>query len=212
MLHYRKLIVILPISLCKYQVLQKVFPASAQSSRGTLSREFSSQFEFRLQRQPASNRIFNTSVAYNFCSFSLHPSPTNSKSSSVSGAESGHCQREHRDMNARSLSRSSLGSVASDVMDSLPTSSTSSEHQSPQFPKHSRSPSSMSTSMVTANPVHFSSSDHVSSAFRSMNHMRKSGLLCDVHLVAGNGGDQIKCHKIVLAATSAYFNAMFSRK
>ena len=126
-------------------------------------------------------------------------------------------------MIARSLSRSSLGSVSSDVMDSLPTSSTSStsDHHSPQsqFPvhtlknQHSRSPSSVSTSNVatTANhSVHFSSSDHVSLAFSSMNQMRKNGLLCDVHLVAGNGADQIKCHKIVLAATSAYFHAMFS--
>lgn len=128
-------------------------------------------------------------------------------------------------MIVRSLSRSSLGSVSSDVMDSLPTSSSSSssstsDHHSPQsqFPalknqQLSRSPSSVSTSNVTTisnHSIHFSSSDHVSLAFCSMNQMRKNGLLCDLHLVAGNGADQIKCHKIVLAATSAYFHAMFS--
>lgn len=149
-----------------------------------------------------------------FTPFSLYIFVNHSKTSS-SGPEPGNCQQEQVDMNNRSMSRSSLGSVASDVMDSLPTSSTSSENQSPQFPieiKHNRSSSSVSATVMTANPVHFTSSDHVSSAFRSMNQMRKIGLLCDVHLVAGNGGDQIKCHKIVLAATSAYFNAMFSRK
>lgn len=150
----------------------------------------------------------------NFFSFLFHTHPIDSKSSVVSGTG-----LDDQGMNARSLSRSSLGSVSSDVMDSLPTSSnsSSSEHQSPQsqFPiplKHSRSPSSVSTSLSTTHQVQFSSARHVPLAFHSMNQMRKSGLLCDVHLVAGNGGDQIKCHKIVLAATSAYFNAMFSSK
>lgn len=144
--------------------------------------------------------------------FFLHTHSLDRKSSSVSEAPD-----YDQSMKGRSLSRSSLGSVSSEAMDLLPTSSTSStssDHQSPQFPghlKHSRSPSSLSAS-ITIQPVQFSSSDHVSLAFRSMNQMRKSGLLCDVHLVAGNGGDQIKCHKIVLAATSAYFNAMFSSK
>ena len=134
----------------------------------------------------------------------------NSKSSAVSGSDN-FCPG----INARSLSRSSLGSVSSDFMDSLPTSSTSSEHQSSQSPfpnqvKPSHTASSTPAS-ISANPsVQFSSSEHIPLAFRSMNEMRKSGLLCDVHLVAGDGGDQIKCHKIVLAGTSAYFNAMFS--
>ena len=144
-----------------------------------------------------------------FLLFLFPTHPIDRKSSSVSGTGCGD-----QDMNARSLSRSSLGSVSSDVMDSLPPSSTSSEHQSqPQFPipsKHSLTPSSMSASVFTTHQVQFSSADHIPLAFRSMNQMRKSGLLCDVHLVAGKGGDQIKCHKVVLAATSAYFNAMFS--
>ncbi|CAG9831494.1 unnamed protein product [Diabrotica balteata] len=49
---------------------------------------------------------------------------------------------------------------------------------------------------------------HTQKAFDVMNVMRKQKLLCDVVLVAGDA--EIAAHKMVLAACSSYFYAMFS--
>lgn len=56
--------------------------------------------------------------------------------------------------------------------------------------------------------IHYVNADHVGAAFSSMNAMRRSGLLCDIALEVGDA--QLRAHKVVLAATSAYFNAMFT--
>ena len=45
-------------------------------------------------------------------------------------------------------------------------------------------------------------------AFEKMNEMRKSGQLCDIILHVSN--TDLAAHKVVLAATSAYFSAMFN--
>ena len=49
---------------------------------------------------------------------------------------------------------------------------------------------------------------HPGKALDGMNSMRLSGLLCDVTLVADN--TEIPAHKMVLAASSSYFYAMFT--
>jgi len=49
---------------------------------------------------------------------------------------------------------------------------------------------------------------HPGKALDGMNSMRLSGMLCDVTLVAAN--TEIPAHKMVLAASSSYFYAMFS--
>ena len=43
-----------------------------------------------------------------------------------------------------------------------------------------------------------------------INAMRGDGLLTDITLVA-SGGEEIKAHKLILAASSPYFYAMFIR-
>ena len=79
--------------------------------------------------------------------------------------------------------------------------------------------------------VHYINSDHLGSAFAAMNLMRQSNQLCDISLeVLDNSTPtpaltgpsspvspiapvrQLRAHKVVLAAASAYFNAMFNSK
>ncbi|EEC17539.1 conserved hypothetical protein [Ixodes scapularis] len=50
--------------------------------------------------------------------------------------------------------------------------------------------------------------NHLSEAFLAMNCMRLKGQLCDVQLTAG--GQQLRAHRLVLAASSPYFHAMFN--
>ena len=54
----------------------------------------------------------------------------------------------------------------------------------------------------------FASSDHATTTLRCLNDLRSSGELCDVILDVSNR--QIRAHRAVLAANSAYFRAMFS--
>ncbi len=49
--------------------------------------------------------------------------------------------------------------------------------------------------------------DLLTNSFEALNELRKSDTFCDVTLVAE--GKETKAHRVVLAATSAYFNAMF---
>lgn len=65
------------------------------------------------------------------------------------------------------------------------------------------------TSCGTRN-VNYVNTEHLNNAFITMNEMRKSDQLCDISLEVS--GAEIKAHKIVLASTSAYFNAMFNSK
>jgi len=76
--------------------------------------------------------------------------------------------------------------------------------------------------------VHYVNSDHLGSAFSAMNVMRQSNQLCDISLevLETNSSSsatspssscaanvrQVRAHKVVLAAASAYFNAMFNSK
>ncbi|KAG7205534.1 hypothetical protein KM043_007512 [Ampulex compressa] len=50
---------------------------------------------------------------------------------------------------------------------------------------------------------------HTNRAFEVINEMRKKNLLCDVLLIA-DGGMEVPAHKMVLAACSPYFYAMFT--
>lgn len=54
----------------------------------------------------------------------------------------------------------------------------------------------------------FNDSSHLQTAFSAMNEMRKIGQLCDVSLDVC--GTTLLAHKVVLASTSSYFNAMFN--
>lgn len=56
----------------------------------------------------------------------------------------------------------------------------------------------------------YDDSSHSSTAFSAMNEMRKNGKLCDITLDVS--GTEIPAHKVVLAASSAYFNAMFTNE
>lgn len=79
--------------------------------------------------------------------------------------------------------------------------------------------------------IHYINSDHLGSAFAAMNLMRQSNQLCDISLeVLDNSTPPpgpppaspaspvspsvpvrlVRAHKVVLAAASAYFNAMFN--
>jgi hypothetical protein len=76
--------------------------------------------------------------------------------------------------------------------------------------------------------VHYVNSDHLGSAFSAMNVMRQSNQLCDISLEVLDANSsssstpsspnnttnirQVRAHKVVLAAASAYFNAMFNSK
>ncbi|XP_048461881.1 kelch-like protein 2 [Rhincodon typus] len=55
---------------------------------------------------------------------------------------------------------------------------------------------------VTVNPR------HMKNAFKVMNELRSQNLLCDVTLVAED--TEISAHRVVLAACSPYFHAMFT--
>ena len=55
--------------------------------------------------------------------------------------------------------------------------------------------------------MHFSILKHPKEAFKVFNHLRQDGKLCDITLVAG--GEKFRAHKVVLAAASPYFKAMF---
>ena len=57
---------------------------------------------------------------------------------------------------------------------------------------------------MTASKVKLST-DHV---LRGLDHLRNEALLCDVHLVGG--GANFPAHRVVLAAASPYFQAMFT--
>ena len=57
----------------------------------------------------------------------------------------------------------------------------------------------------------FDDASHPGLAFiTAMNDMRKTGQLCDVTLEVA--GTEWPAHKVVLAASSAYFKAMFNSK
>jgi kelch-like protein 19 len=56
--------------------------------------------------------------------------------------------------------------------------------------------------------MHFTIMKHPKEAFEVMNMLRHAGKLCDVTLTAG--GESFMVHKIVLAAASPYFKAMFT--
>ncbi|XP_015763519.1 PREDICTED: kelch-like protein 5 isoform X2 [Acropora digitifera] len=56
--------------------------------------------------------------------------------------------------------------------------------------------------------IMFTCSDHVTKTFKKMNGFRKSSLLCDIVLVVKE--KTIKAHRLVLAAFSDYFSAMFT--
>ena len=55
---------------------------------------------------------------------------------------------------------------------------------------------------------HSSRPDILQSILKSLQELKKQQLLCDVTLVAG--GREVKAHKIMLAATTPYFSAMFT--
>ena len=55
--------------------------------------------------------------------------------------------------------------------------------------------------------MHFTIMKHPKEAFETMNHLRQQNKLCDVTLRAGS--ETFQCHKLVLAAASPYFKAMF---
>lgn len=56
--------------------------------------------------------------------------------------------------------------------------------------------------------VLFSSDEHIFRTFRKMETFRKNSQLCDITLLVGN--KRIKAHRLVLAAFSDYFSAMFT--
>lgn len=56
--------------------------------------------------------------------------------------------------------------------------------------------------------IMFTSNDHLARTFKKMNDFRKSSQLCDIVLVVGD--KRIKAHRLVLAAFSDYFSAMFT--
>lgn len=58
--------------------------------------------------------------------------------------------------------------------------------------------------------VNYSNNDHANNALSIMDFMRKNDRLCDVSLEVK--GSHLKAHKVVLCATSAYFDAMFNSK
>lgn len=60
--------------------------------------------------------------------------------------------------------------------------------------------------------IHDNQVQHFAASFEAMNQMRKAGQLCDVTLVVDKEGVELLAHKLVLASSSAYFNAMFNSK
>ena len=50
--------------------------------------------------------------------------------------------------------------------------------------------------------------NHSKTLTTNLFNLRESGSLCDITLVSG--GERIKCHRIILAANSKYFHAMFT--
>lgn len=50
--------------------------------------------------------------------------------------------------------------------------------------------------------------DYSNKMSSTLNHFRKEGRFCDIDLISGN--IKVKAHRVVLAASCAYFNAMFS--
>ena len=56
----------------------------------------------------------------------------------------------------------------------------------------------------------FDDASHPELVFTAMNDLRKTGQLCDVTLEVA--GTEWPAHKVVLAASSAYFKAMFNSK
>lgn len=55
--------------------------------------------------------------------------------------------------------------------------------------------------------MHFNILKHPKEAFEVFNHLRHAGKLCDITLVAGS--EKFRAHRVVLAAASPYFKAMF---
>ena len=56
----------------------------------------------------------------------------------------------------------------------------------------------------------FSRPDILCKSFSGLNELRKAGFFCDVTLVAGES--ELQAHRVVLASSSPYFNAMFTTK
>ncbi|RWS00717.1 Kelch-like protein 17, partial [Dinothrombium tinctorium] len=65
-----------------------------------------------------------------------------------------------------------------------------------------------STGTSRLQQINYVNADHLRNCFVAMNEMRKSGQLCDVSLEVNS--NKVKAHRLVLSATSAYFNAMFN--
>lgn len=74
----------------------------------------------------------------------------------------------------------------------------------------SNADSPTSDNVVYHAQLNYEDNSHIFTVFAAMNEMRKIGQLCDITLEAA--GVKILAHKVVLAANSAYFNAMFNSK
>lgn len=72
----------------------------------------------------------------------------------------------------------------------------------------SDSPVSLHGSSMMEEEFKFTEISHPAQVLTGLNHLRNSRHFCDVVLVAE--GQELDCHKIVLASFSPYFNAMFT--
>lgn len=81
----------------------------------------------------------------------------------------------------------------------LPPACTKQGHQKPL---DSKDDNTEKHCPVTVNPW------HMKKAFKVMNELRSQNLLCDVTIVAEDM--EISAHRVVLAACSPYFHAMFT--
>ena len=81
----------------------------------------------------------------------------------------------------------------------LPPACTKQGHQKPLDSKYDNTEKHCP---VTMNPW------HMKKAFKVMNELRSQNLLCDVTIVAEDM--EISAHRVVLAACSPYFHAMFT--
>ncbi|XP_050316282.1 kelch-like protein 5 isoform X1 [Anthonomus grandis grandis] len=102
------------------------------------------------------------------------------------------------------------GSIGSPSKDSGTSGNSSMAGSDPNLPRDFSRLSLFSSGSTTSQDEHFNCVGHAEHSLLCMKKYLQAGKLCDVVLIAGQNGQRISAHRLVLSAASEYFATMFT--